>query len=139
MSTTRTVPNNDDRATGLVKYGLGDATQEESAEGPEASCSENNEVDVAAARDVHDLPRGVSIRHEALAATTRIVEQRSRISEDSLGFRLLAACVLITLPVVRRRGRSARLRDGRARKDVEKSYAAVPLDLRHRKKTNCGA
>lgn len=112
-----------------MKYGLGDTPQKEPAERPEASRSEDNEIDIASPRDLHNRPRRISMRHEALAATMRLVEQSSRITEDLRDLCLLPASVLVDLPSFRRCDRPASPWGDRSGKNVQQGYAAVTLDL----------
>jgi hypothetical protein len=60
------LPDDHYRTVHVVKYGLRDAAKEKAADCSESSGSENDEVDIAAARDPHDFPRRIAVRHQSL-------------------------------------------------------------------------
>jgi hypothetical protein len=62
------------RPADVMKYGLRDASQKKAAECPESSGSENDEVDVAAVRGLHDFPRRVALRNQSRDRTSSLRE-----------------------------------------------------------------
>ena len=62
------------RPADVMKYSLRDASQEKAAECPESSGSENDEVDVAAVRGLHDFPRRVALRNQSRDRTSSLRE-----------------------------------------------------------------
>ena len=75
------LPHDYHRTIHVVKYGLRDAAKEEAADCSESPGPENDEVDVAAARDLRDFPRRIALRHQSLDRTSGFREYRGGVHQ----------------------------------------------------------
>ena len=85
------------RPAHVVKYGLRDASQEKAADCSESSGSENDEVDIAAARHPHDFPRRIALRSQSLDGTSNFREYRGRVRQYRVRVRPLFPSILAGL------------------------------------------
>ena len=77
-----------------MQYGLRDASQEKAAECPQASGTENDEVDVAAVRSLDDFPRRVALRNQSRDRTSSLREWRRRVRQQCVRVRALFTSIL---------------------------------------------
>jgi hypothetical protein len=87
------------RTAHVVKYGFRDAAKEKAADCSDSSGSEHDEVDIAAARDPHDLPRRIAVRHPSLDWTSSFREYRGGVRQHLVCVRLLCPSSLAGLLV----------------------------------------
>jgi len=83
------LPDDHYRTVHVMKYGLRDAAKEKAADCSESSGSENDEIDIAAARDPHDLARWIAVRHQPLDRTSSVREYGGGVRQHLVCVRLL--------------------------------------------------
>jgi hypothetical protein len=93
------LPDDYDWTVQVVKYGLRDTAKEKAADCSESPGSENDEVDVAAARDPHDFPRWIAVRQQALDWTSSFREYRGGVRQHLVCVRRLFSVGLAGLLV----------------------------------------
>ena len=91
------IPDDHHRPAQVVKYGLRNTSQEKAADCPESSSSENDEVDIAAARAPHDFPRRIALRHQSLDWTSSFPEYRGRVRQNLVRVRPLFLSIIVEL------------------------------------------
>ena len=87
------------RSVHVVQYGLRDASEKKAAEGPESAGSENDEVDVAAVRNLHDLPRRIAFRDQSLDGMSSAREYCDRVGQHRISLSVLLPSRLVELVV----------------------------------------
>ena len=116
----------------MVEHGLRDASKKEATERSKPSSSENDEVDIATARDRHDLPRRISVHDQPLGWISRCPEHRGRIRQHFLRVGLLLAPIVAGLPIPPAGGR-------RPWQDVHEADAGVAHQVEKRQEAHCRA
>jgi hypothetical protein len=123
----------------VVKHRLRDASKEKTADHAESSGSENDEVDIAPARDPHDFLCRSSVHHQSLDWRSSFPEDCGGIRQHVLDVRLLLPSVLAVWLVWQCSDPTVKAGNGRPLAHVQEADAGVAQELEDRQETERGA